>query len=301
MPGYPTRRRQTVAKLRHIERAPAKINLDLLITGRRADGYHELDSLVVFGIVADELIFEPALDFELGVEGTFAHAVPHGESNLVLRAAREFARSFGIEGGARIRLIKNIPVAAGLGGGSADAAACLRGLRALFAIDCELPELLDLAADLGADVPVCLYSRTARMRGIGERIDPVRALPPLPLVLVNCGLPVDTGQVFRALAGRFEARPRTPLPAEPTLPIFAAWLNTGRNDLEAVTRTLVPEVGHVLDVLRAEPACLAARMSGSGGSCWGLFATAEQAEQAAERLRAQSGWWVAAGVVETSP
>jgi 4-diphosphocytidyl-2-C-methyl-D-erythritol kinase len=290
-----------VAKPRHIEQAPAKINLDLLIMGRRADGYHELDSLVVFGIVADELVFEPAPDFELVVAGPYAHAVPRGESNLVLRAARELARSFGIEGGARIELVKNIPVAAGLGGGSADAAACLRGLRTLFALDCELPELLDLAADLGADVPVCLYSRPARIRGVGERIDPVRALPPLPLVLVNCGLPVDTGRVFRALAGRFEAKPRKPLPARPTLPIFAAWLNTGRNDLEPVTRALVPEVGAVLDALRAEPECLAARMSGSGGSCWGLFASAEQAEQVAERLRARYGWWAASAVVETSP
>lgn len=290
-----------MAERSHREPAPAKINLDLLVTGRRSDGYHELDSLVVFGVVGDELILEPAPDFELRVEGPFADAVPRGETNLVLRAARDFARSFGTRTAARITLVKNIPVAAGLGGGSADAAACLRGLLALSAVDCELADLLDLAAGLGADVPVCLYGRTARMRGIGERVDPVRALPPLPLLLVNCGLPVETGRVFRALAGRFAEKPRAPLPARPTLPIFGAWLAAGRNDLEPVARELVPEVGLVLDTLRAEPDCLAARLSGSGGTCWALFATPEQAAAAAGRLRARHGWWVASGVVETPP
>lgn len=288
-----------MAELIRYERAPAKVNLDLLVLGRRHDGYHELDSLVVFGLAEDELILEPAAEFSLAVEGPFADCVPHGEANLVLRAARDFALAFGAPAGARLRLVKNIPVAAGLGGGSADAAACLRGLAALAGLRPALSDLLDVAAGLGADVPVCLYARPARMRGLGQRLDPVRGLPPLPMVLVNPGTPVATERVFRALRAVSGRGARAPLPASATLPLFAAWLEKSRNDLEPATLSFVPAVGEVLEALRAQADCLVARMSGSGGTCYGLFASPAAAHAAAARLRGQDQrWWVVSGVLE---
>ena len=284
------------------ERAAAKVNLDLHVLGRRGDGYHELDSLVVFGPAADRLLFTPAAELELELAGPFAAEVPHGEANLVLRAARDLAAWTGTRRGAHILLEKNLPPAAGLGGGSADAAATLRGLRRLWELDLDLVQLLELAASLGADVPVCLYGRTARIRGRGERIDPVRRLPALPLLLVNPGVELPTAAVFEALHGQAGEERRPPLPAGASLPLFAAWLERGRNDLEAAARKLRPVIGEVLTRIREEPDCLVARMSGSGASCWGLFARPTAAAAAAEHLAAaEPGWWVVHGTVESPP
>lgn len=284
------------------ERAAAKVNLDLHVLGRREDGYHELDSLVVFGPVADRLTFAPAAELELELRGPFAATVPHGEANLVLRAARDLAAWTGTERGARIVLEKNLPPSAGLGGGSADAAATLRGLRRLWGLELDLVQLLELAASLGADVPVCLYGRTARMRGRGERIDPVRNLPDLPLLLVNPGVELPTATVFEALRGRTGERGRPPLPAAATLPLFAAWLERGRNDLEAAACELQPVIVDVLTRIRGAPDCLVARMSGSGATCWGLFARPAAAAAAAEALTAdRPGWWIVHGTVESRP
>ncbi len=282
--------------------APAKINLDLFVTGRRADGYHELDSLVVFGVVADELALAPADELTLTVEGPFADRVPHGESNLVLRAARLLAEWAARPAGARIRLTKRVPPAAGLGGGSSDAAQTLSGLAELWGLEMDLPTLLELAGELGADVPVCLWGRTARMRGIGERLDPVRGLPPLPLVLAGPGCELPTARVFEAFARSETPRPaaRPPLPAEATLPVFGWWLGEGRNDLEATARRLCPGVEAVLRALRAAAGCLVARLSGSGPTCYGLFESPAAARAAARRLAGERpDWWVAQGVVET--
>lgn len=264
------------------EFAPAKLNLALHVTGRRGDGYHLLDSLVAFAAVGDRVVVAPGQGIELA--GPFAADLLSGEDNLCLRAAR----FLGVE--AAIRLEKVLPVASGIGGGSADAAAVLRGLARSGAV---LPGAQALAA-LGADVPVCLAGQPVRMRGIGEVLDPVPALPALHLVLVNPGIGMATPAVFAALE-----QPDNPgLPPLPSrLPDAAAlrdWLSATRNDLEAPARRLQPVIGTVLAALAGSGAQLA-RMSGSGATCFGLFSSAGQAGAARDRIRAsQPGWWVVA-------
>lgn len=273
------------------ERAPAKINLDLLVVGRRDDGYHELDSVVVFAEPADSLTFEPASDLSLEIEGPFADALVGEADNLILRAARDLALAAGVVAAAAIRLEKRIPVAAGVGGGSADAAATLRGLVRLWDLALPGDELLEIARRLGADVPVCLIGRPARMRGLGERIEVLEGLPALDLVLVNPRRPVPTGGVFKALAGRF-----SPVDSRPvTTGDLAGWLASRTNDLEAPARWIEPAVEDVLGVLRALPGCRLARMSGSGATCFGIFETADAAARGAAHLAViRPGWWTMA-------
>jgi len=272
------------------EQAPAKVNLDLRVTGRRPDGYHELDSVVAFTAWADELTFAPARGLGLELAGPFAPALAEPCENLVLRAARRLAEHAGCPARARITLDKRIPVAAGLGGGSADAAATLRGLNRLWRLGLELSDLLPLARELGADVPVCLALRPARMRGIGELIEPI-ALPALDLVLVNPNRPVSTAQVFQSLdrVGS-DSGSADPVPSERAA--LLAWLAARGNDLEAPARRLVPEIDEVLAALRAQPGCRLARMSGSGATCFGIFDDRPGAERAADALRrARPSWW----------
>jgi 4-diphosphocytidyl-2-C-methyl-D-erythritol kinase len=269
------------------ELAPAKVNLALHVTGRRADGYHLLDSLVAFPRVGDRLAAAAAPDLSLAVEGPFAAALAAGD-NLVLAAAR----LLGPGRGAALTLEKALPVASGIGGGSADAAAALRLLARLW--DLPMPGTAALVG-LGADVPACVAGVACRMRGIGERLDPV-ALPGFWLVLANPGVPVATGAVFAGLAGRV-GPPLAPPPAFADVRALAGWLAAQRNDLEAPACALAP-VAETLAALGAQPGCLLARMSGSGASCFGLFATVAPAEAAAAALRrARPGWWVAAAEV----
>ncbi|MFD1913283.1 4-(cytidine 5'-diphospho)-2-C-methyl-D-erythritol kinase [Halodurantibacterium flavum] len=268
--------------------APAKINLALHVTGRRADGYHLLDSLVVFADIGDHVRAVPSDALSLDVTGPYADAVPQGPGNLVLRAAALMG------GQARLCLEKNLPPASGIGGGSSDAAATLRVLagfgRALPSDDAVL--------SLGADLPVCLLARAARMSGIGERLEPLDGLPPLPAVLVNPGIEVSTPRIFTAL----ERRDNPPLPPRvpllPDAPAMARWLEPLRNDLEAPARNIAPQVGEVILALSAQPDCLLARMSGSGATCFGLFPTEAAAQRAAAALSAaEPGWWVRAGTL----
>lgn len=280
------------------EAAPAKINLFLHVCGQRADGYHLLDSLVAFATVGDSLRAEPADDLSLSVAGPFAVGLSTGEDNLVLKAARYLAARRGIPPRARLALDKRLPVASGIGGGSSDAAATLRACAALWGTTASDLDPADLAAALGADVPVCLAGRTTRMTGIGEVLAPAPALPAAAVVLVNPGAPLATAPVFKALAGRHSG----PAPALP--PAFAdagdlaRFLGRCHNDLWEPARALLPAIKTARDALASSPGCLLARMSGSGPTCFGLFAGAGDAGAAAGQLRAgHPGWWVEAGAL----
>ena len=264
------------------EEAPAKVNLALHVTGRRPDGYHLLDSLVVFAGVGDRLTLARAKAASLTIVG--APGLTAGPDNLVLRAAS----ALGLP--AAMVLEKRLPVASGIGGGSADAAATLRGLSRLWRRPLPDPEV---ALTLGADVPVCLSGRPARMRGVGERLDPLPSLPPLWLVLANPGVPVATQAVFAAL----ERRDGAPLPDLPggwaDAAALACWLSATRNDLEPAAIRVAPVIAEVLSALAAQPGALAARMSGSGATCLALFADGGSAAAARAALeRAHPGWWV---------
>lgn len=278
------------------ERAPAKINLFLHVIGRRADGYHLLDSLAVFAGVADTLRADAAGPLGLRLAGPFAAALTPEADNLVLRAARALADAAGVRPDVRLTLTKNLPVASGIGGGSADAAAALRLLARLWGIgSADLPAL---SRRLGADVPVCLVARPARMGGTGEVLAPAPVLPSCGLVLLNPGVPVATADVFRARAGDFS--PAAKLPAGwPDAAAMAVDLADLRNDLEPPAVALCPPIGAALAELRAVPGCLLARMSGSGATCFGLFATAPEAEAAAGTL-ARPGWWAWGGNLQGS-
>lgn len=280
------------------EAAHAKINLFLHVVGRRADGYHLLDSLAVFAGAHDRLDGRETTDagVSLGLHGPFGDAL-RGEDasgNLVMRAVAALLGDRGA--GLALDLHKALPVASGIGGGSADAAAALRlVLRLRPELDAAPTRIDAIAAGLGADVPVCLAQRPARMRGVGEVLDAAPRLPSCFMVLVNCGVAVSTPAVFRARADGFT--PEAVLPGSwPDARAMAADLALLHNDLEAPAIALCPEIRDVLQAIGATKDCLLARMSGSGATCFGLFETAALAEAAAARL-ARPGWWVWGGQV----
>lgn len=252
------------------EAARAKVNLTLAVVGRRSDGYHLLVSIVAFADVADRLEFEKSSSFELSIDGPFAAFVPSDGSNLIARAARAL---FSELPPVRIHLEKNIPVAAGLGGGSADAAATLRGLVKLFEL--HAPDLPAVAAGLGADVPICLFSRASRMTGVGEVVTALVRFRQRHAVLINPGVPVGTAAVFR----EFDA------PCHRRVP----WC---RNDLTAAATHVAPEIAEVLEALQAQPRVMSVRMSGSGATCFGLFPSADSADYACRMIAASHpAWW----------
>lgn len=279
--------------------APAKVNLTLHVTGKRADGYHLLDSLVAFAGVGDTLAFDAADGLSLTLTGPTAAALQADEDNIVLRAARALAAHAGVAPRARITLTKRLPVAAGIGGGSADAAAALRGLVRLWKLDIPEDDLRAIGLTLGADVPVCLAGRPTAMTGVGEHLAPAPALPPAWLVLVNPRRPLSTPAVFKARSGEFTApAPLTAPPADAQA--LAVALAARRNDLTQAAISLEPVVADMLALIAAQPGCLLARMSGSGATCFGLFADTATAQPAAAALTAaQPGWWVAAAPLLT--
>lgn len=275
--------------------ACAKINLSLHIAGRRDDGYHELDGLVAFAEVGDVLRVEPSAELTLAIEGPFARDLEGEPKNLVLRAARVLAGHAAMDPRARIALDKQLPVAAGLGGGSADAAATLRALQALWRVDLPADVLEGLALELGADVPVCLRGHAAYISGIGERIE---AAPPLPetwLVLVNPGVALSTAEVFRTWEGDFSAPVQRWTTAPGNAAELAYRLSGDGNDLEAPARALAPVIDEAQAALLESDGCLLARMSGSGATSFGLFADLGAAEAAAADIAAvHRDWWVRA-------
>ena len=283
------------------EFAPAKVNLCLHITGRRPDGYHLLDSIVAFADVGDDLSIGPANSYSLDIAGPYAHALSDEPDNLITRAARELG---GDALRAAVQLEKRLPVAGGIGGGSANAAAALRGLMRLSAQQQPSSEALGaIALRLGADVPACLVSSVLRMRGIGELIDELDPLPRVPAILVNPGIPVPTGPIFTALALEKGASAKEGVGELPQtgfrdVTALAAWLDTRRNDLQPPAISLVPELNDVLATIRAQRGCLLSRMSGSGATCFGLFETTEAAQRAAEVLKHDKPeWWSVATVL----
>jgi 4-diphosphocytidyl-2-C-methyl-D-erythritol kinase len=259
------------------EVAPAKLNLALHVRARRPDGYHELETLFAFVEHGDVLTIEAAEAPSFETTGPFAAALAGEGDNLVTRAAARFTEAFG--GGAHaLRLDKHLPVASGIGGGSADAAATLRGLARLHGVAGDDPQLFAIADGLGSDVPACLLGRTAIGRGRGERLEPVGGLAGTPVLLVNPGVAVSTAEVFR----RWDGVDRGALTGD---------FRGGRNDLEAPARAMAPVIAEVLDRLSAQPGVTLARMSGSGATCFALFQSAEACEAADEALQ-HPGWWV---------
>ncbi len=276
------------------EQAPAKINLTLRVIGRRADGYHELESLVVFADLADTLSLAPAGEVALDISGPYAAACGAHDGNLVLKAdANLRARVPGLRAG-RFHLVKNLPVAAGIGGGSSDAAAALRLLARLNAIAPGDPRLFEAARATGADVPVCLEPRARIMRGVGELLSRPVGLRALPAVLVNPGVAVATRDVFAKFAGMTGSA--IALGAVPAgRDAFLALLAAHGNDLTPAAIACVPVIAEVLAALRALPGAQLARMSGSGATCFALFASAGDATAAAGHLSAaHKDWWARA-------
>ncbi|MDE2134056.1 MAG: 4-(cytidine 5'-diphospho)-2-C-methyl-D-erythritol kinase [Alphaproteobacteria bacterium] len=274
--------------------APAKINLFLHIGQRRADGFHALESLVVFAGASDKLALEAAGGLSLAIDGPFANALKPDADNLVLKAARALAEQAGVRKGARIVLTKNLPVASGIGGGSADAAAALRGLARLWNLNITQERLRGIGATLGSDVPVCIDSTPAWMEGRGEKVTALGGIPGVAMVLVNPGVGVPTGKVFAAL----KERRGVGLPLPPAMRNgtgLVAYLKTTANDLEAPAREIAPVIDDVLDALGSQPGALLARMSGSGATCFALFGETEAAENTAMEIGSlNSGWWVVA-------
>ncbi len=262
--------------------APAKVNLYLHVTGKRDDGYHLLDSLAVFPAIGDLVGAAPAEALSLTISGRFGAVLQAEPDNLLLRAARRLRPG----AGAALTLEKNLPVASGIGGGSADAAAALRLLARMWEIPGPLHEV---ALTLGADVPVCVDCRPARMGGIGEILEPAPHLPRFGMVLVNPGVAVPTPAVFKARQGPFS--PRAALPeAWMDARSMAAALGRLSNDLQEPAVAQQPVIGTVLQCLAALPGTLLARMSGSGATCFAIFETPEAAAAAAEKIR-RPGWW----------
>ncbi|MEQ8600197.1 MAG: 4-(cytidine 5'-diphospho)-2-C-methyl-D-erythritol kinase [Devosia sp.] len=283
-----------------VQTAPAKINLALHVTRRREDGYHDLESLIVFADIFDELEATPADEDGLSISGPFSRGLGAGPNNLVLKAIAAFRARWPelSPPGLNLQLTKNLPVAAGIGGGSADAAAALRIMAGMAAEPVPVADLADLAATLGADVPACLLSRPLVARGVGEILSPLPDFPQLHVALVNPGVAVATADVFR----RLRAHDNYPLPALPaplTRPAqLGLWLNETRNDLQPPAVKLVPEIGILIEEMAEIPGCMLSRMSGSGATVFGLFGSEGQAHEAANHIRRRyPDYWAAAAAI----
>ncbi len=281
--------------------APAKVNLYLRVIGRRADGYHLLDSLVVFPAIGDTIEIGPADALSLEVAGPFAAAVPSGDDNLVLRAARMLAEAAGRPPVAKVRLVKRLPVSSGIGGGSADAAATIQALARWWRLDPATADMAEMALALGADVPMCLAGVPAFVSGIGEQLTPAPPLPPFSLLLANPGVAVATPAVFAGRRGPFS----TPLPfatSPASAQVLASLLSERGNDLGAPAERLAPEIAAVRAALAATPGALLAQMSGSGATCFAIYREQAQAEAARSLLAAaHPAWWLAAAPVAGLP
>ncbi len=264
--------------------APAKLNLTLHILGKREDGYHELESLVVFLEIGDEISIQPSDDLHVNISGLFSGSIPVSDDNIVLKAARALQQAADVSHGASIRINKQIPVGAGLGGGSADAAATLHRLNQLWGCAFSLEQLCNIGQTLGADVPACLHGVPLMMTGIGEHILPVGALPPMPIVLVNPAIHLLTKHVYDAYLVASHA------PWQ-----YGDSLQVARNDLESAAIALCPTVKVILEMLAQQTGCVFSRLCGSGSTCFGVFENNELAQTAADEIhKNHPHWWVRA-------
>jgi len=284
----------------------AKVNLTLRVNGRRADGYHELESVVAFADCADRLTLTPGPDLALKMSGPLAQACGETSDNLVLKAARLLAERVHNMKAGSFSLDKVLPVAAGIGGGSADAAAALRLLAQLNGLALDDPRIIEVAQLTGADVPVCVRSLACVMTGAGETLAPL-SLPKMPCVMVNPGVPVATRDVFNALGlrhgellvGATDVLLQDRWPEEgSSLEDWVEALAASSNDLEAAAMRVEPVVGEVLSALSATNGAWLTRMSGSGATCFAIFENTADAQRAAEKIRSDHpGWWVHAGTL----
>lgn len=273
------------------EAAPAKVNLFLHVLGRRPDGYHDMESLAVFADIGDVVEVEAARGFGLTVDGPFTEMLDPGEDNLVALAARRLAEHVGRPADVAIRLTKNLPIGAGLGGGSADAAATLRALEKLWSLNLSVAERAKIGLALGADVPVCLASRSAIMRGIGDIVEPaaIERAQGYPALLIYPGKPLLTRHVFGARRGAFSPR------LEPVRwsdrPLIET-LRATRNDLLPAARECLGEIDQVFEIINKNSEVLTSGMSGSGSACWALFETTDAAVAASRRVQQEKpNWW----------
>lgn len=289
-----------------VEEGRAKVNLSLRVVGRRADGYHDLESVVAFADCADRLTLDPGGELRLATTGPLAAACGETSDNLVFKAAKLLADAVPDLKLGAFALDKVLPVAAGIGGGSADAAAALRLLARLNNLSLDDPRLQEVALATGADVPVCLLSRACDMTGVGEQLLPL-ALPSMPCVMVNPRVPVATKDVFRELGlrngellvGATDVLEAAAWPDEGgSISDWVEVLDTVANDLEAPAMRIEPVIGKVLGALRVSAGVKLARMSGSGATCFAIYGTSEEAHAAAEKIRRDHpGWWVHAGTL----
>ncbi len=273
--------------------ARAKINLDLLITGRREDGYHLLDSLVVFADYGDEIVVLASDKISLGIIGPFATELIGFKDNIILKAACVLRKKFNLTKGAQITLVKNLPVSSGIGGGSADAAAAIHALIELWQISVTETDLDEILLSLGADVPVCMASQTMHMTGMGEKLDPITINFPLFLCLVNPGIAVSTSDIFKGRTKRGFSSPRKLPPIIEDQWQLQEILNAAGNDLEGDACAINPVIDKVIAQIKTSDNCLFAGMSGSGATCFGIYSSEEAARRVAGTINSTSpAWWV---------
>lgn len=286
--------------------APAKINLCLHITGKRPDGYHILDSIVAFCSIGDEIQINYSEHFEFYINGPFAHAFSQDEnqrnidsSNLIVKAVKFFAQTLNKPTNFRITLTKNLPLASGIGGGSSDCAAVTRALLSYWKLS-EIPELDSLLLKLGADVPVCYKCVATRLEGIGELLSPLPIIPKVPIVLVNPLKECPTPKVFQLHKGFYA--PIDIIPTNfTTTSSFVDFLQKQRNDLYEAAVKIVPDISKLLEILDYQKGCSLARLSGSGGTCFGLFETIEDAQIASRKIASDHPeLWVKTGFIQSS-
>lgn len=277
----------------HIK-APAKLNLTLHVTGRRADGYHLLNSLMVLTDIEDVIEIQPSPVLKFHMAGQTSAALAHeNDDNIVVKAAKMVAEAAGVSPDIAISLEKNIPVGAGLGGGSADAGAMLRLLKAYWQPDISESKWNEIALSLGADVPFCYHNHAALIEGIGEKVTSVPEINSIWAVLINPCKPLSTQQVFARGVEQFTSPNVLPPLEWSNEAEFIEYLNATKNDLEVPAIALMPEISNILDVLEQQDKMLLARMSGSGATCYGLFDDLEVAKEAEKNIKAaNSDWWV---------